>query len=343
MRITLILLIGIQAFTVQAQTLGGNTAYNFLKLPATPVLTAVGGVNTSYVSDDVGLALNNPALLDKKVHTQLSLSFNSFFAGIKAYNLTGAYHHDKLQTSFGGSIFFIDYGKTVQTDASGNVEGEFRPRDYVLQAAASRNYLEKWRYGLVTKFIHSTYGQYRSSGMAFDFGLLYSDTSNHFSFGVLAKNMGFQLSAYEGTKEELPFDLQVGVTKRLAKAPLGFSFTAQQIHLWDLTYQDTVFNTENNFSSSNSAFHELFNHFVFATHVYLGNNLQVHLGYNRLRRMELNLGSSGNGLNGLSGGVVARFRKLHVQYARAYFQRSYAYNQIGINLYMNQLVGEERL
>jgi hypothetical protein len=343
LRIILILLIGLQSFTAKVQTLGGSATYNFLKLPASPALTAVGGVNTSYVSNDVGLALNNPALLNKEVHSQLGLTFNSFFAAVKAYNLAGAYHHDKLKTSFGGGVFFIDYGNTAQTDASGNVEGEFRPKDFVLQAAVSRNYLEKWQYGFVAKFIHSDYGQYQSSGLAFDFGLLYSDTSNLFSFGVLAKNMGIQLSTYQGTKEDLPFDLQIGVTKKLAKAPLGFSLSAQQIHLWNLTYQDTVFNTENNFSSSNSALHELFNHFVFATHVYLGNHIQLLVGYNRLRRSELNLGSSGNGLNGFSGGMVARFRKLHVQYARAYFQRSYAYNQIGINLFMNQLVGEGKL
>lgn len=343
MRVTLILLLGIQAFVTRAQTLGGNATYKFLKLPASPVLTALGGVSTSYILDDVSLAMSNPALLNREVHSQLGLSFNSFFAGVKAYNLAGSYHHDKLHTTLGGGVFYIDYGKTAQTDASGNVEGEFRPKDYVLQVAASRNYLEKWRYGLVTKFIQSNYGQYRSSGLAFDFGLLYSDTSNRFSFGVLAKNMGFQLSSYEVYKEDLPFDLQIGVTKRLAKAPLGFSITAQQIHLWDLTYQDTVFNTENNFPSYTSAFNEFFNHFVFATHVYLSNNIQLHVGYNRLRRVELNLGSSGNGLNGFSGGVVARFRKLHIQYARAYFQRSYAYNQIGINLFMNQLVGEGKL
>jgi hypothetical protein len=160
---------------------------------------------------------------------------------------------------------------------------------------------------------------------------------------MLAKNMGFQLSAYSGLTEDLPFDLQIGVTKKLAKAPLGFSVTAQQVHRYDLTYADTVFNTENNFTSSTSTFHKLFNHFVFATHIYLSSNLQLALGYNRLRREELNLGGEGNGLNGFSGGINARFRKIHIQYARAYFQRSYAYNQLGINLILNELVGEGSL
>lgn len=343
MRFALIILICIQALPVKAQTLGGSATYNFLKLPPSAVLSAMGGVNASYMLDDVGLAGNNPALLHQGLHSQAGLSFNNYFAGVKAYNLAGAYHHDHLNTTLGGSVFFIDYGHIPQTDAAGNTAGEFRPKEYMVQFSGGRKYGEKWNYGVSGKFIHSNYGQYRSSGLAFDVGLLFSDTARHISFGLLARNMGAQLSAYSGQREDLPFDLQIGLTKKLSKAPIGFSITAHQIHQFDLVYADTLFNSENNFSSNKSTFNKLFNHFVFATHIYLGSNLQLAVGYNRLRREELNLGSAGNGLNGFSGGINARFRKVHIQYARAYFQRSYAYNQLGINLLLNELAAEGRL
>lgn len=343
LRFAFILLLSIKVLAAQAQTLGGSATYNFLKLPASPVLSALGGVNASYALDDVGLTGNNPALLNKKLHSEVGLAFNNFFAWVRAYNLAGAYHHNKLNTTFGGSVFFIDYGNIPQTDAAGNQEGSFRPKDYVIQFSAGRVYGEKWHYGLTGKLIRSDYGQYHSSGLAFDMGVLYVDSARQISFGLLAKNMGGQLSAYSGQREDLPFDIQIGVTKKLSKAPLGFSITAQQIHRFDLVYEDTLFNSENNFSSNTTTFAKLFNHFVFATHIYLGNHLQLAVGYNRLRREELNLGSAGNGLNGFSGGINARFRKIHVQYARAYFQRSYAYNQLGINLMLNQLVGEDKL
>lgn len=307
------------------------------------MLSALGGVNTSFILNDVGLAGNNPALFTKDLHAQAGVSFNSYFAGVKAYNLASGYHQERLNTTLGGAVSFIDYGNNPQTDASGNEEGEFRPKDYVLQLSAARKYGERWQYGMNGKFIRSDLGQYRSSGLAFDFSVLYKDSARQLSFGVLAKNMGVQLSTYSGNREDLPFDLQLGVTKKLAKAPLGFSVTAQHIHQLDLVYEDTLFNSENNFSTNKSAFNKLFNHFVFATHIYLGNHLQLAIGYNRLRREELNLGSAGNGLNGFSGGLDAQFRKIHIQYARAYFQRSYAYNQLGINLQLNQLIGEEKL
>jgi hypothetical protein len=323
--------------------LGGATTYNFLKLPASPLLTATGGVNTSFIIDDVGLAINNPALLSENLHSQVGLSFNSFFAGVKSYNLAGVYHHRKYKTTFGGSLFYLDYGNTRQTDAVGNEEGEFRPRDFVFQISAARQYLEKWRYGIQAKFIQSNYSQYNSSGIAFDFGLLYSDTGRQLSLGVLAKNMGYQISAFDDYREDLPFDLQIGVTKKLIQAPLGFSLTANQLHRWDLSYNDTLFNRENGFSSNNKVFNNIFNHIVLATHIYLGSHLQLAIGYNRLRRAELNLGNSGNGLNGFSGGFTARFQKLQVQYSRAYFQRSHAYNQFGINIYVDKMIREKIL
>ena len=78
---------------------------------------------------------------------------------------------------------------------------------------------------------------------------------------------------------------------------------------------------------------------MLGTHIYLGQNLEVTLGYNFLRRYELNLGNAGNGLNGFSMGFKAKFNKLQVQYARAYYQRNNAYNQFGINLNLQKTFG----
>lgn len=323
--------------TAQPQTLGGTAVYNFLNLPSSPMLSASGGVNTSYAANDMGLAMNNPALLNPLLDAQVAFHFNAFFAGIKGYQLTGARYSKKLNTTFGGGLFYLDYGRLPQTDAAGNEQGFFRPVDFVLQASASKKYLEKWQYGLSTKFIYSSYQQFKSAGAAIDFGLLYNDTANFFSAGLLAKNMGVQLSGYTNRKEEIPFDLQIGLTKRLAKSPFGFSLTAQQVHRFNLEYNDTSFNRDNNFIYKSSFANKVFNHLVFAAHVYLSKNLEASLGYNFLRRTQLNLGASGNGLNGFSAGFKMAFNKLEVQYARAYFQRSGAYNQFGIGLHLAEV------
>ncbi|MES1182147.1 MAG: hypothetical protein ABUL44_05060, partial [Flavobacterium sp.] len=186
----LVILLFISATRLNAQTLGGNSVFNFLKLPNTPQLTALGSINVSQPSNDIGLAFNNPALLKPSMHTQMNAVFNSLYASIKAYHLSLGYHHQKLNTNFSFGLNYFSYGNIQQTDASGNLLGNFRPTDWVMQVSASRSYMEKWNYGATLKFINSNYGQYRSNGIAMDVGLLFSDTAHLFYASVLAKNMG---------------------------------------------------------------------------------------------------------------------------------------------------------
>jgi hypothetical protein len=245
LRSFVLILVGFISSGTAAQTIGGTAVYNFMKLPASPLLTSFGGVNVSYKTNEAGLTANNPSLLSEDLNGQLALSFNSFLGGIKTYSLTGVYHRENINTSFGGHIYYVDYGSIPQTDASGNISGNFRPADFVAQVSAGRKYLEKFSYGASLKFIYSSYQQFKSTALAVDFGLHYTDSANHFFASFVAKNMGAQLKTYAGEREDLPFDLQIGITKKLAKAPLGFSLTAQHLHHFDILYNDTTFNNDN--------------------------------------------------------------------------------------------------
>lgn len=340
-RITILMLLA----TVQlsAQTLGGNTVFNFLRLPGTPQLSALGGINISQVSNDIGMASNNPALLTPQMHTQMNAAFTSLYDGITNYHLSLGYHHKKLNTSFAYTLNYLNYGSTQQTDASGNLLGQFAPTDWVMQLAASRSYLQKWKYGATLKFISSDYGQYNSNGIAVDVGVLYYDSAKLISASVLAKNMGSQLKKYDGTgAEDIPFDLQVGVTKRLANSPLGFSFTAHHLHQFDITYNDEPFNNDNGFENARSkkiTFDKLFRHVVLAGNIYIGDKLELAVGYNYLKRKELSIGKSGNGLTGFSMGVTLLLSKMAIRYARSQYQNNTAYNQLGINMTLNQYFG----
>lgn len=277
------ILLMILVLQLDAQTLGGSSVFNFLKLSNTPQLTALGGVNVSQTTNDVGLAFNNPALLKPSMHTQMNAVFNNFYGGIKVYHLSLGYRNTKLNTNFSWGLNYFGYGNISETDASGNVLGKFRPTDWVMQVSASRNYLEKWNYGATLKFINSNYGQYRSNGLAMDAGVLYHDSSKLFSASLVAKNMGFQLKKYDGTQaDDLPFDLQIGLTKRLANAPFSFSITAQRVHQFDIRYNDTTFNNENGFANGSAkkfSFDKLLNHFVLATTIYAGDRVEVIAGY----------------------------------------------------------------
>ncbi len=250
---------------------------------------------------------------------------------------------ERLQTNFSIGTAYMDYGTIAQTDASGNMLGTFRPGDYVAQVSASRKYMEKWYYGVTIKFIHSNYGLYRSDGLAMDAGVAYYDSAALLQVSVLMKNMGVQLKKYEGTAgDDLPFDIQAGITKRLKNAPIQFSFTAQRLHQFNIRYNDTSFNNDNGFNNAGKAgvtFDKIFRHLVIATQFYIGNKLEITAAYNHLRRAELDIYSTANGLNGFSLGVGALFKKIQIRYARAYYQNNTAYNQFGLNMSFSELQG----
>ena len=87
------------------------------------------------------------------------------------------------------------------------------------------------------------------------------------------------------------------------------------------------------------SFDKLLNHFVLASTIYLGDRVEVIVGYNFLRRHDLSIGNGGNGLTGVSLGAGVLLGKLQIRYARAYYQNSSAYNQLGLNMKLNEYFG----
>jgi hypothetical protein len=323
---------------LRAQTLGGNAVFNFLQTPSSTTISALGGANVSAVAEEVSHAVYNPALLTPELHAQANFLFSSLPGGIKSFSGTTAFDAPKWATTFAGQIRFIDYGTIAQTDAAGNTYGNFHPTDFVVQLSAARNYLDRWRYGVNLKFIESNYQLYTSSGIALDLGIHYADSSNGIFAGALVTNLGGQLKTYDGTAESLPFDLQVGITKKLLQAPLGFSITAWHVNRFNILYNDTVLNASNGWTTSASFASKLFDHVLLAMHIYVNKTLEGDIGYNHLRRTELNIGTAGNGLNGFSAGLRAKFSKMQVMYAVSAYQRNIVYHQLGITLHMNRLL-----
>lgn len=338
---TMLLLLVTGAGKLRAQTLGGQATYQFLSLPAAPQVSALGGMSVAQQSDDLSLAFQNPALLSEKMHTHTALNFNNMYAGVRNYHWMLAYHHPRWKVNFAGAVHFFDYGNVVQTDAAGNTLGAFRPRDYVVQLTASKNYLQRWRVGLSVKFIASDYVLYRSQGIAMDAGWVYRDTANYLQIAVVAKNMGVQWKTYAGVTEELPFDVRAGISKRLANAPLQFSATYHHVHRFDIFYNDTLFNTDNDLNSRarTGAIQKFFQHLVIGMQWVIGQRIELSAGYNFLRRAELNVPNAVNGLNGFGLGVGVLLPKLQLRYARSHYQNNTAYNQLGLTLPLNQYIG----
>jgi hypothetical protein len=318
-----------------AQTLGGRAGYSFLKLSPSPQLSALGGVAAAPQTSDVNMAYYQPALLTPAMHQHLGASINLLYGGVKNMFVTYSRHAPKLNTSFAASVQFTNYGNTPQTDDAGNTTGSFNPADFVVQLTAARQYQQRWRYGASLKFISSNYGPYRSLAVAIDAGVTYTDTAHLLQAGLLIKHAGAALTAYTGSrKDDLPLDIQIGISKKLAKAPVQFSATLHHLHQFDIRYADTLFEAEVSGDVKKGRFtaDKLFRHFVLAAQIYPSKQTELTLAYNVLRRKELSLFNIGSGLTGFSFGGGVLFKTLQVRYARAYYQNTRAYNQLGLTV-----------
>ena len=88
--------------------------------------------------------------------------------------------------------------------------------------------------GINIKAVTSTFDIYRAFGIAADIGLSYHNPETNLTVGIVAKHMGSVLNSYTTTNESLPFDFQIGLSKRFKHLPFRLSITAHQLQQWQL-------------------------------------------------------------------------------------------------------------
>jgi hypothetical protein len=307
--------------TLHAQITAGNASFNFLTLPHSAKASALGGMNISAIGEDPGLVMFNPSLMTENMNGSMHLGIKPYFAGIQQYDLFGVSHWEKKKVSFGWGVHYLNYGNIPMTDIAGNELGTMRPTDYALQVSAATDYIQNFRIGSTLKYIQSRYGMYHSSGLSMDVGLTYLSPTHLSRSSILVKNIGTQI-ATTGVRQALPFNLILGWSKKLAQAPIQFSVTADRLSVWNNTYYDPVYATENGISAPRN-FQNLLNHLLISSEVFIGNQFELNLGYNFSRRYDLNIVNQVNGLNGFSSGIGFKLDKMQIQYGNAAFQSNF--------------------
>ena len=152
-------------------------------------------------------------------------------------------HRERGAWGIGGS--FISYGNFKEVDASRMIKGEFSAKDMSVQAFYSYDLSDKWRGGLSMKMLYSHLAEYSSFGIGVDAGLSYYDEEKGLSFGVALKNIGAQLKAYDSERRQLPWDIQMGISKRMAHAPIRVSVTAMHLKQWKFKYVEETLAEKN--------------------------------------------------------------------------------------------------
>lgn len=324
-----------------SQVTGGQNTYTFLNLPQSARLTALGGYQIALADVDISLGTQNPALYNPDMHQQLQVNHHLYFDGINQGSVAYAQHFDSIATTFAAGIQYISYGKFALTDETGQENGTFSGGEYALNLGASRKY-KAISYGANLKLIGSHLESYNSFGVALDAGGYYQHPETKFSVGLTFKNIGTQLSTYYGTRENLPFDIQLGISQRLKYLPFRFSIIAHHLHQWNIRYDDPALQNNNNLFNTNQGTKEknyivdkFFRHFVFNGELYLGKALMVQVGYNHLRRQEMGI-TAKRTLTGFSVGAGIRVKRFTFNYGKAFYHAAGGNNHIGLSLNLRE-------
>lgn len=332
------------AHTGAAQVLGGTNAMEFLNAANSAHVTALGGLTPAMPTQDVSLAWQNPSMYRPGLHNQLSFNYNMYYADIKALNLQYAYHVPKWNTTFGGGVQSMNYGKFQAADIYGNSMGEVRANDLAVNLSASRSYKERWRYGATLKYAHSVLADRSAGALLADVGVTYMDTANKITIGIAGRNMGVMTKRYnpDNQAEPLPFDLNIGITKELQNLPLKIFVVAHHLYKWDIRYNNPADKKKNFFDNDSTQTDDkshfadkLFRHINLGAELTLGKRLGIMVAYSHLRRSELSTLEM-KGMAGFSFGGSLYLNKLQIHYGRSVLATAGAYNELGINLSLDK-------
>lgn len=313
-RLALIAILTVPALLSGAQN---NNTYEFLNIPVSARAAALGGQNITIIENDFTMASQNPALLPCVSQRNISLSYMHYMKGV---NIAAASYSSFINERLGWAVNaeYMGYGKMTRADMYGNQLGEFTAKDMAMSATFSYEFNDYWSGGVTGKFLYSGYDTYSSLGIGFDFGLNYYKEQTDFSFSIVARNLGAQLKHYTGgTKEKLPANLLIGISKRLAHAPLRLSVTMQELQNWKNSAINEANGTEQKF------FNKLINKFVFGLDFIPTKNLYVGLGYNCKIASDMTINGSTHWA-GLTFGAGMRIKKFRIgaSYARYHVSAS---------------------
>ena len=324
------------------QITGGQHIFKLLEVSPSARMTALGGTQITVKDDDVALAAANPAALNAGMDGRLTLNHNFFLSDIQHGYVAYAHHLPKLGFTIQGGVQYMNYGDIKQADEFGNITGDIKASETTFTLGAARPLSDRLSLGMNLRFGVSTLDLYQASMLAADAGFLYSDTARLFSAAVVLRNAGVQLVTYNELREDLPFDIQVGVSKRLRYLPFRMTIIAHHLHDWDIRYEDpsaaaddvSLFGEETT-KKGNAGVDNFFRHFIFNGEFLLGRNegFRIRVGYNHLRKKELSVNNY-RSLAGFSGGIglkVNRFR-VDMGYGSYHLAAGAVHFSVGTNL-----------
>jgi len=344
MKKIVLLVLLVNTLFVSAQ-IGGSNTYEFLNVPVSARVGALGGSLIAVKDNDPTLTLTNPSLMNEDMSGMTTLSYLNYFADIN-HGYASYIKDFKKAGTYSLGLKYIDYGTFLETDEGGNELGNFSAGEYAFVVGWGKRIDSLFSVGANLKTIYSNLYTYNSVGVGLDFSATYYNKEKEFTVAAVIKNVGTQLKPYvKGTeKEPIPFEIQVGISKKLKYVPFRLSVDLIHLDKWNLSYNDSTISTNKNDLLSDedkasrnktSILSEAFRHIIIGGEFVPSKTFNVRFGFNYKRRSELALEDRA-GLVGFSWGFGVRIKKIYLSYGSARYHLAGSSNHFTITTNLSE-------
>jgi hypothetical protein len=271
-----------------------QSTYDFLR---NDMSARAAGLNGSFVSmaDDPNVLFYNPAALTTLSQPKASLSYLKHLLDVNAGSLVYGQEFAGIGSVAGG-IVYINYGTFTETDPSSNIVGTFGAGELALVGGWGMKVDEQTAVGVNVKAIYSSMADYRSAAVAVDAGVFYSIPSEQITIGASILNLGRQVNSFAATREDLPLDVKLGITKRPEHLPVLLSLNFHKLN----ERQENLL--------------QRFSTFTVGAEFQMSESVRLRVGFDNEKRKELRLGT-GAGLAGFSLGAGFLYQDYQFDYA----------------------------
>jgi hypothetical protein len=314
---------------------GGERVYQFLNISSSARQIALGG-EVLTLTNDINQPIWNPATINNDLDGILSINYSSYLAGI---NIGSISYARKLSRRFGtlhANIKYLDYGSIIGADEQGNETGNFNASDIAISMGYSYNFPNSnFYFGTNLKLITSNISTFSSVGVATDVALLFHSPFKPFSFTLVARNMGTQITKFRDENEKLPFELALGGSYKLQYVPLKWYFTLNNLQQWDISADNPSNQTtdlEGNVTQEGVGFiSNTFKHFVVGAELFPESVINIRAGYNFRRASELKL-QNARTFSGISLGFGIKMNRFKFNFAHSKFHSAGNVNTFSLEI-----------
>ncbi len=323
--------------------------FRFINFSPSARTTALGGYAIALWDNDPSLGLMNPVSLTKTTEHQISFQSARRFGNTKSGDAVYANYFESFATTLFAGVHYVDYGSFDGMDAKGNASESFTAKEKAFVIGASKPLHPQYSIGANIKYISSTLDHFQSSALLGDLALMYHSPDKSLTATLLAKNFGYQISAYNENKEPLPTELLAGISKRLKHLPFRYHLTYRYLNRWNLLYYNpeeesqSLFNGQTKEKSKALIYLDnLSRHLILGGELLLGKkeNFRLRIGYNQGRRKDLAPREYFN-LSAFSFGFGFKLYHIRVDYGYSRYHQAGIIHHFGLSTALSEFFGKK--